>query len=85
VSQKEESKEISSELAMIPMEFRTEELVSCAREVEVLPARLRHWAECCQEVEAPGGRCGSWGCLVTGASRPLRPGRRDQAATLLLR
>jgi transposase-like protein DUF772 len=27
--------------------------VSCARDLEVLPSRPRHWAECCHYVEAP--------------------------------
>jgi hypothetical protein len=30
--------------------------MSCARDVEVLPARSRHQAQCCQWVEAPGIR-----------------------------
>jgi hypothetical protein len=38
-----------------------------AREVEVLPARVRHWAERCQKVEAPGDGPRMVGCLVTGA------------------
>ena len=28
-------------------------LLSCARDLEALPSRQRHWAECCHHVEAP--------------------------------
>src|SRR5690349_13596998 len=64
--------------------------VSCASDLGALPARFRHWAVCCRNVEAPCSSARTIGpqtcCMTTGsqelnalkdARRPARTRDRD--------